>query len=447
MYSNDRFQVPIPERWEDQSTDEIGQFVNLDGNAHIYALAVEAAEVQDGIQLALRAVYETFDQEPVQSNDVPLPGDTWTQNIYLLENGDLLAAVGRVQDDITYVVAMQAPQAVLVAETPALNTVLLGYALTGSTSVTDRLPDYVDPDTFNEQDITIGEGEWELPGTLTLPEGEGPFPAVVIVHGSGPNDRDGTLSANTPYRDLAQGLATQGIAVLRYDKRTLVYQSQLAASTEAFTIDDEITDDALAAVAALREVDVVDTERIFIMGHSLGAVLTPRIGANDEALAGLILLAAPARAFDVTLREQIEYILSINPDNQQMGTILALADRLQAIREGADAAAVFEGNEAQATYWRSLLEYDAVATAQSLDLPMLILQGERDYQVTMTDFDMWQEALSADQRVTFRSYPALNHLFMALGDRDRLAIPEDYGELGFVDEQVVSDIAEWIESH
>jgi uncharacterized protein len=448
LYTTDQYQIPVPAGWQNNSTIEMAHFTNADGTANLYALSVEADDVQIGITNALVQIDADFAAQPVQTTEVPLPGGVvWTQNVYALPDDDLIATLGRVSDGWTYVIMLRAPQAVFAVEVATLNQVLLGHTIIDEVTVAVSLPDYINPDAFNESETVVVSGEYELPATLSMPVGDGPFPAVVIVHGSGPNDRDGTLGTNKPYRDIAQGLATQGIVALRYDKRTLVYQSQLAASTEAFTIDDEITDDALAAVEALREVEEVDTERIFIMGHSLGAALTPRIGANDEALAGLILLAAPARSFDVTLREQIEYILSMNPDNQQMGPILALADQLHAIREGADAAGVFEGNESQATYWRSLLEYDAVATAQSLDLPMLILQGERDYQATMTDFDVWQEALSADQGVTFKSYPALNHLFMALGDPDRLAIPEDYGELGFVDEQVVSDIAGWIESH
>ena len=81
-------------------------------------------------------------------------------------------------------------------------------------------PDYSKPDSFKEREVTIGEGEWKVPGTLTIPNGAGPFPAAVLVHGSGPNDRDETLGGVTVFKDLAEGLAPKGIAVLRYEKRT-----------------------------------------------------------------------------------------------------------------------------------------------------------------------------------------------------------------------------------
>src|SRR5437868_1155092 len=77
----------------------------------------------------------------------------------------------------------------------------------------------VNRDTFDEREVTVGKGEWELPGTLGLPKGSGPFPAVVLVQGSGPQDRDETMGVNKPFQDIAWGLASNGIAVLRYDKR------------------------------------------------------------------------------------------------------------------------------------------------------------------------------------------------------------------------------------
>ncbi len=91
---------------------------------------------------------------------------------------------------------------------------------------TYKAPEYVRPDAFQEKEVTVGTGEWTLPATLTMPVGKGNFPVVVLVHGSGANDRDETHlnSANKPFKDLAWGLASKGIAVLRYEKRTKHYQ-------------------------------------------------------------------------------------------------------------------------------------------------------------------------------------------------------------------------------
>ncbi|MGO9207377.1 MAG: alpha/beta fold hydrolase, partial [Candidatus Limnocylindrales bacterium] len=166
---------------------------------------------------------------------------------------------------------------------------------------------YVNPAAFTETAVTVGSAPWALPGTLTMPNGAGPFPAVVLVQGSGPHDRDETFGPNKPFRDLAWGLASRGIAVLRYDKRTFVYGAQMAADT-SITVRQETTDDAIAAVALLRMTPKVDPTRVFLVGHSLGAYLAPRIAAQVPGeLRGLVLLEAPTTPLPQLILIQEEY--------------------------------------------------------------------------------------------------------------------------------------------
>ena len=147
-------------------------------------------------------------------------------------------------------------------------------------------PAYVHREAFGEREVTIdagGSGEWSLPGTLTVPAGAGPFPAVVLVHGSGPNDRDETVEASKPFRDLAWGLASRGVAVLRYEKRTRQYAAKVAAM-KSFTVQQETVDDAVAAAALLRHTQGIDPKRVFVLGHSLGAMLdSPHRPARSAA--------------------------------------------------------------------------------------------------------------------------------------------------------------------
>src|SRR5947209_7348046 len=126
-------------------------------------------------------------------------------------------------------------------------------------------PAYVQSALFHEQEVQIGQGEWVLPGTLSLPVGDGPFPAVVLVHGSGPQDRDEAIGPNKPFRDLAWGLASQGIAVLRYDKRTKVYPEKMRDLVSTITVKQEEIDDALDAVSLLRDISEVNSQRIFVL--------------------------------------------------------------------------------------------------------------------------------------------------------------------------------------
>jgi len=168
-------------------------------------------------------------------------------------------------------------------------------------------PEYSQPASFKERDVTVGEGEWKLPGTLTVPVGAGPFPAVVLVHGSGPNDRDETVGGAKVFKDLAEGLASRGIVVLRYEKRTLQYRARIAA-IKNYTVQDETVEDAVSALATVRAQAEVNGSRVFIIGHSLGGYVAPRIAEQDGKLAGIVLMAGNARPLEDLLVDQVTYM-------------------------------------------------------------------------------------------------------------------------------------------
>src|SRR5262245_38828018 len=168
-------------------------------------------------------------------------------------------------------------------------------------------PAYATPSAYTERDVTVGIGEWALPGTLTVPAGDGSFPAIVLVHGSGPGDRDETLGPNKVFKDLALGLASRGVAVLRYDKRSKVYAAKLAASP-SFTVNEETVLDAIEAVRKLRATPRIDPARVYVLGHSLGAMMIPGIAPRDSRLAGVIVMAGPARSIEDAIVEQTKYV-------------------------------------------------------------------------------------------------------------------------------------------
>ena len=309
-------------------------------------------------------------------------------------------------------------------------------------------PAYADVNAFHEEEVFVGSGEWQLPGTLTLPTGSGPFPAVVLVHGSGPNDRDETIGPNRVFKDLAWGLATRGVAVLRYEKRTREYAERFTGDLmSGLTTQGEVIDDALAAVSLLQARPEINSERVFIVGHSLGATLAPKIAEQDAKIAGLVLLAGATRPIEDLMLEQSTYLANadgvIDKDEEnQLAGLEALVEQVKALpgQTDIDPDEIILG--AAPAYWLDLISYNPVATAEELTLPMLILQGERDYQVTMTDFAAWEETFSSRTNVILKSYPALNHLFIA---GQGSSLPTEYEVMGHLDAEVIDDVANWIQ--
>lgn len=302
-------------------------------------------------------------------------------------------------------------------------------------------PAYVKKDAFRESEVTVGSGEWALPGTLSVPAGPGPWPAVVLVHGSGPNDRDETLFAVKPFRDLAWGLASRDVAVLRYDKRTFHYREKLPAGTVADP-QQEVVDDALAAVELLRRTPGIDPARIHVLGHSLGATMIPRIGRRDPKIAGLIVMAGAGRPLEDLIAEQVPYLVSLDgtvsdEEKKVLEEVRADIARVKALQPGATGSLL----SFAASWWLDVRGYDAPAEAKALKQPLLVLQGERDYQVTMADFAAWKKALADHPGTTFESYPRLNHLFV---EGEGRSTPAEYQQPGHVAEEVIADVAGWI---
>jgi hypothetical protein len=312
------------------------------------------------------------------------------------------------------------------------------------TAAAYTLPPYATPASFVEREMTVGPSQWALPATLTVPSGAGQSPGVALVHGSGPHDRDETVGANKPFKDLATGLASRGIAVLRYDKRTMVHRAKVAALKD-FTVKQEVIDDALEAVKVLRARREIDPKRIFVLGHSLGGMLIPRIGTADPTIAGLIVLAGPARPLEEALVLQTRYLAmadgTISTEEQQaIDQAAAIARSVRALKpEEANSGRMISG--APASYWLDLRGYDPPSEATRVKARMLLLHGERDYQVTTEEFARWKAALGARRDLTVHSYPALNHLFIA---GTGASLPAEYQVPGHVAEEVIRDIATWI---
>jgi uncharacterized protein len=283
--------------------------------------------------------------------------------------------------------------------------------------------------------VRFGQSPWELDGIITRPRRQGTFPAAILVAGSGPLDKDSTVGANKPFRDLAEGLSSKGIVVLRYDKRTYAHRQNL--DVRAITVDQEVIADALHALALLRARPEVDQEAVFVIGHSLGALLAPEIAQRAGRIAGLVLLAPPARPVTEAAIQQLRYL------NQIPAAELANLERkAAAIREGsAQAEDTFLG--APASYFIDLQKRDGMGVAKKLGKPILLLRGSRDYQVTDEDFRRWQQSLKGQPGVSAAVLTGLNHLFMPGQGKPG---PQDYLVAGKVAPAALTRISTFVKT-
>jgi dienelactone hydrolase len=252
--------------------------------------------------------------------------------------------------------------------------------------------------------LVVGSAPIKLEGILTTPAGPGPFPAVLLVHGSGPQDRDETIGPNKPFKDIAESLAQKGVACLRYDKRTRAYPK--LPDADKITVEDEVIEDALAALQILAAQPEVRRDGIFVVGHSLGAQLAPEIGARSRAVAGLVLLAPPGRKLTDMVIEQLQTLKSVPAE--EIAKLKVQAARIAAGE--ADPRERFMG--VPAAYFTDLLRRDPFAQARALGLPILALRGDRDYQVTAEDQGRWKAALGGQAGFEAHTLPRLNHLFI-----------------------------------
>jgi dienelactone hydrolase len=295
-------------------------------------------------------------------------------------------------------------------------------------------PPYSKAGTFKERDIAVGQGEWKLPGTLTVPDGAGPFPAVLLVQGFGPRDRDDTNDAVKVFRDLSGGLASHGIVVLRYEKRIREYARKMAG--KPYTPSDETVDDAESALDVLRAQPEVDPKRVYLLGHDLGGYLAPQIAGDDEKLAGVIVLGANARPLEDVMLGMLEYM---GVSKQELDNGKSAAVRVKKLEEAdADAPPLFG---LPASYWLDLKGYDAVADAGKLTIPILVLGGGRDFQAPEADFDLWKSGLAGHKNATVKLYPAMNHLFVAGEGKSTV---DEYKKPAHVAPEVVDDIAKFM---
>jgi dipeptidyl aminopeptidase/acylaminoacyl peptidase len=306
-----------------------------------------------------------------------------------------------------------------------------------------------------ENKVVIGkDSEYPLNGILTLPDTcVSKVPAVVLVHGSGSHDMDETIFGNKPFRDIAEYLPSRGIAVLRYDKRTFVYGKKITGRDDFrnFTVKQEVIEDAVLAGNLLKNDSRIDAEHIYILGHSLGGVLAPRIDAEgDGCFAGLIILAGSPRELSQIIISQNEEMIP------KLGKLLQIIAKKQfaAFRAKLDSIKSMGEEEAKKTkfigrnymwYLKEMEEHPVAGYLKNMKKPVLFLQGEKDFQVTAEkDFMLYREICGGSGNFVFKLYPELNHLFMKSIYGTIRDFKKEYKVPQKVDSAVLDDIAGFV---
>ena len=299
--------------------------------------------------------------------------------------------------------------------------------------------------------IVVGKGgKYPLKGILTLPEDlSKPVPAVVFVHGSGSSNMDEKVGKCTPFKDLAEGLAEFGIASVRYDKRSYAHGLKILRGKN-ITVKEETIEDAILATELLKEDFRIDKENIFIAGHSMGGMLAPRIDAEGGNYKGLILMAGSPRRLEEIMLDQNEAVMSSGKGllqwfvNKQVAKISTMFEGMYELTDE-EAKKKKVGNETTLYYFKEMGEHQASEYLLKLKKPILIMQGEKDFQATPEkDFAAYKELLKDKENVTFKLYENLNHLFVNSVYGSIMKAMKEYKVEQHIGENVIKDLADWI---
>ena len=305
------------------------------------------------------------------------------------------------------------------------------------------------------ENIVVGKDtKYPLKGILTLPDNiTEPVPAVVLVHGSGSSNMDEKVGKITPFKDLAEGLAKQGIACVRYNKRSFSYGFKMVMDKKNIvTVKEETIDDAIMAANLLKNDSRIDTSKVFIIGHSMGGMLAPRIDAEGGNFRGLIMMAGSPLPMEkimlIQLEEQMAEMTGLTKKiiSKQLDKFTVLFEGLYELTDEA-AKATKIGNGVTLYYFKEMGQPSVEDYLNKTDKPMLIMQGEKDFQVRADrDYAAYQKILVGRSNVTFKLYPGLNHAFVPATYEDISMAKKEYSIEKHIGDDVISDIANWIKS-
>ncbi|MBN2746732.1 MAG: alpha/beta fold hydrolase [Bacteroidales bacterium] len=297
---------------------------------------------------------------------------------------------------------------------------------------------------WEEKELFVKSKDARLPATFCKPKNSDEFPVVVFVHGSGPNDRDETIGPNRIFADLAHALAQKGIGSIRYDKRTY-HKIVNGDDVPVDGLQDVVVEDAVAAIELAAKL-VGPNNKVFLIGHSLGATMAPIIAKQSKLLSGIIMMAPSAFPLEDEVYRQTKYLMKRDglscKDRKELRLLkkkVKNVKNLEAFLQQKKMPDLPLTNDT--SLWRDLSRINPQTDILNLQIPVYILQGERDYQVTMDSFEQWKKLADGKKNMEFKSYPELNHIFH---QGSGLSYPEEYQVSGNLPDYLTSDISLWI---
>jgi hypothetical protein len=313
-----------------------------------------------------------------------------------------------------------------------------------------NIPDYVNTFGFYEIKIPFGPKGFEGEAILTVPIQQKKYPCVIIIGGSGPIDKDATVGPNKIYKDVSWGLAAKGIASLRFDKRTKAYFAnimKLHKEGNYYTIEQEYLVDVKELVKKVSKKEAIDGNSIYLMGHSQGAGLIPLFLKQNKKVAGAIMAAGNYTNIPNLMLYQLEYLMPMQAASKADSALFNLMKTQAQNATKSYLPSTFPSDSLPAmypfSYWNYLHKINFIKLAQSNKKPVLVIQGERDYQVPITEYKLWNNALLNHNNYMFTSFAKLNHLFM---EGEGKSTPAEYSVRGNVPEYFIEEIAKWIKA-
>jgi dienelactone hydrolase len=313
-----------------------------------------------------------------------------------------------------------------------------------------NIPAYVNTFGFYEIKIPFGSVGYENEALLTVPIQEKKYPCIIIIGGSGPIDKDATIGPNKIYKDFAWGLANKGIATLRYDKRTKVYFSKIMTEHKNgnyYTLEQEYLTDLKELVEKVSKKNAIDPKRIYLMGHSQGAGLMPLFLKQNKKVAGAIMAAGNYTSLQDLMLYQFEYLKPLQAktkdDSMLFNNMASKAKNAKINNLPNTFSDDSLPNMYPFSYWNYLNKLNTITIAKNNKKPVLVLQGERDYQVPYSEYLSWKTALINNPNYQFTMFQKLNHLFL---EGEGKSTPEEYFNRSNVPEYVIEEIAKWIKA-